>query len=62
MAQEINCPECNEEMTLHDTLYSNINTHRCKKGEHTGDVYKCDECGVLLCDNFLSGKIENFKY
>ena len=59
---EVKCPECNNIMELHDTLYSNITTERCKCGEHTGDVYKCEKCNILLVDNFLTGNLENYSF
>jgi hypothetical protein len=35
------CPECKREMELIDTTYSNYDSGRCYKGQHTGDIYEC---------------------
>lgn len=58
----MNCPECNTEMELIDTTYSNYDSPRAKKGEHTGDIYECKQCNGLFIDSFLSGKLENWSY
>jgi hypothetical protein len=52
------CHECDKELDIQDTFYSNINTARCKIGEHTGDIYYCDVCEHFWLSNFLSGRIE----
>jgi hypothetical protein len=58
----LNCPECDKEMELRDTTYSNINTDRCSKGEHTGDIYYCKDCDLWFLDNYLNGKLEYWSY
>lgn len=58
----MNCPECKKEIELVDTTYSNINTERCKNGEHTGDIYECEICNCLYIDNFLTHKLEIWNY
>lgn len=56
------CPECQKELEIHDTTYSNINTHRAKIGQHTGDIYKCEDCEQCWIDNKLTGNIESWSY
>jgi len=51
----MDCPECNLEMYVHDTTYSNINTKRCRVGDHTGNIWKCDKCEDSYLENFLNG-------
>jgi len=58
----MNCKQCDSEMEQVDTTYSNINTERSHKGQHTGDVYHCLECGRYFLDNFLTGNIESWIY
>jgi hypothetical protein len=51
------CPDCGLEMgDPVDTTYSNINTNRAFVGEHTGDIYYCEECEIRWLDDFLSGE------
>lgn len=58
----MNCPGCNEELEVHDTTYSNITTSRCNAGDHTGNIYRCEECDEDWLDNFLTGEIEPWTY
>lgn len=58
----MNCPECNINMEQIDTTYSNVETNRCKKDQHTGDIYRCQKCSELYIDNILSGKLEPWSY
>lgn len=58
----MNCPNCEREMEFHDTTYSNITTSRCNAGDHTGDIYYCEQCDCLFIDNFLTGKLEGWSY
>ena len=56
----LDCPECGELIEdIHDTTYSNVTTSRCRAGEHTGNIYKCESVWI---DNFLSGEIEPWSY
>ena len=51
----MNCPECDSEMGEPvDTTYSNINTERASKGQHTGNIYWCEQCECHYLDNFLT--------
>ena len=57
------CIECGELVEeVHDTTYSNINTNRAYKGQHTSDIYYCDKCDTLMIDDFLSGEVEEWSY
>ena len=58
----MNCLICGKEIELVDTTFSNITTNRCVKGEHTGDIYYCDDCQTHFLDNFLTGEIEYYNY
>ena len=53
----MNCPQCDNEMGERvDYTYSNVNTDRCKVGQHTGDIYKCEQCGICWLDSFLDNR------
>ncbi len=55
----MNCPECDNDMgELVDTTYSNIKTNRANIGQHTGNIYRCDNCECFWLDNFLTNKVE----
>ena len=55
------CPDCDTEMEQIDTTYSNINTNRCRIGQHTGNVYKCETCECSWLENFLNNsKLERW--
>ena len=56
------CPDCGKEMECIDTTFSNVNTEYCKKGDHTGNIYRCDICQIFWIDDFLSNKIHPFHY
>lgn len=56
------CPECGKEMILHDSTYSNINTGRSKIGQHTGDIYRCEDCEQDYIDDFLTDKLYRWCY
>lgn len=56
------CPECNNEMKLTDTTISNYETSRAKAGQHTGDIYFCNECERHFLDNFLDKELQNWSY
>jgi len=56
------CPECDKEMLATDTTYSNINTERASIGQHTGDIYTCENCELHFIDNFLTNNFEIFSY
>lgn len=51
------CPECGKEMILHDSTYSNINTDRAKVGQHTGYIYRCEDCEQDYIDDFLINRL-----
>ena len=56
------CPECNNEMELTDTTISNYETARAKAGQHTGDIYLCNECESHYLDNFLDKELQPWTY
>jgi predicted RNA-binding Zn-ribbon protein involved in translation (DUF1610 family) len=58
----MDCMNCGKELDIHDTTYSNINTYRASIGQHTGDIYKCDDCEIYFIDNKLTGIIEPWSY
>lgn len=43
------CPDCGEEMELHDTTYSNYTSPLCYSGQRIGEIFKCcnEECETL---------------
>ncbi len=49
-------------MILEDTTYCNYNSRYAKKGEHTGDIYYCEECNQHYLDNYLNNKLETWNY
>lgn len=58
----MNCLSCGKEMEITDTTYSNINTDRACVGQHTGDIYTCEDCEQHFIDNFLTGNFEGWSY
>lgn len=62
MVSILNCLTCDEELGIHDILYSNIDIHRAKRGQDTGYVYKCENCECYWLDNFMTGDIEEWHY
>lgn len=59
----INCTECGNWLEdVHDTTYSNMNTKRCYDGQHTGDIYRCEDCDVLWIDDFLTNTVHYWNY
>ena len=60
----IECAHCGHEITSepHDTTYANYTNYRVEKGQHTGDIYKCDECEGLTIDDFLDNVVRGWSY
>jgi len=56
------CTECNSKMEQIDTTYANFDSVRVKKGTHTGDIFECIECGILILDNLIDGTTEKWTY
>jgi hypothetical protein len=53
----MNCPDCGTDMgDPVDTTYSNVKTSRSCPGQHTGDIYSCEQCEIKWLDDFLSGQ------
>lgn len=50
----INCPCCGNELyEIVDTTYSNYQSKRCYEGQHTGNIYYCEDCELSVIDDFL---------
>jgi uncharacterized protein with PIN domain len=60
--KDINCPECKNELRFIESVYSNYNSGRAVKGEHTGDVYRCDTCEETYLDDFLINQLYVWHY
>ncbi len=58
----MNCPVCGNKMRFIEETHSNYATDRAIKGEHTGNVYRCDTCEKTYLDDFLSGELRRFGY
>jgi hypothetical protein len=58
----MDCPICDNEMEFKESTYSNYNSNRAIKSQHTGDVYRCEICEETYLDDFLSGKLRVFNY
>lgn len=58
----MNCTNCKQEMEQTDTTYSNMNTDRAKVGQHTGNIYTCEPCGLHVLENLLTDSIEPWSY
>lgn len=56
------CFNCSNKIILEDTTYCNYNSRYAKKGEHTGDIYYCEECNQHYLDNYLNNKLETWNY
>lgn len=57
----LDCPECGRNMGERvDTTYSNVNTPRADKGEHTGDIFRCDSCEIRWIDDFLENTLRQW--
>ena len=58
----MDCPDCGKDMgEAHDKTYSN--TGKKYPGvdpNHTGDIYKCEDCECLWLDNFITKNIEKY--
>ena len=62
LCEGLSCLECSKAMEQVDTTYSNINTNRAKVGQHTGDIYFCENCEQHYIDNLLTGNVESWSY
>lgn len=62
LCEGLECPDCGGCMEQVDTTYSNINTNRAKVGQHTGDIYFCENCEQHYIDNLLTGNVESWSY
>ena len=49
------CPECGEDMGEPiDITFSTMHTDRSRPGQHTGDIYECEQCEQRWIDDFLN--------
>lgn len=53
------CLECGKELDRHDTTYSNTGK---TNGQHTGDIYKCEDCELCFIDDFLTKQYRHWSY
>ena len=65
--ESMECPECNMEMEMTDTTFSNTNTKRAVSGQHTGNIWRCNnsECSddCFWLENLLEGgSLEHWSY
>lgn len=49
-------------MELIDTTYCNYNSPNAYKGQHTGDIYECKDCGELYIYSYLRDRLEIWYY
>ena len=58
------CRVCGSETALSDTTTSNVDTRRCGKGDHTGNIYEClnESCGAYTLENLLTGETSVWSY
>lgn len=50
----ITCPDCGTDLyEVIDTTYSNYQSKRCYEGQHTGDIYWCEDCECRYIDDFV---------
>ena len=58
------CPDCGEEMKLHDTTYSNYTSSRYYSGQQTGEIFKCcnEECEALYIHDWLVNDFYEWSY
>ena len=61
LCEGLECPDCGGCMEQNDTTYSNINTSRARRGQHTGNIYFCETCKNHWLENFLNNsKLERW--
>ena len=60
--KDLICPECNNELRFVEPVHSNYNSGRTVKGQHTGDVYRCDICEDTYLDDFLINQLYVWHY
>lgn len=59
----INCIHCGKELEeIVDTTTSNYNSDRTQKGQHTGDIYFCDDCEEYMIHDHLNNMIREWDY
>lgn len=59
------CVHCGAELPdePHDTTYCNYNSKRYSEGTHTGNIYRCTECGEDTLELVQEGgRLESWRY
>lgn len=59
------CVNCGEQLPdePHDTTFCNYNSSRYSKGDHTGNIYHCENCEEYTIELVQeSGKLETWNY
>lgn len=58
------CLNCGCDTELHDSTYSNYDSGRCYRGQHTGNIYKClnDECQSLFIADYVNNDYYEWSY
>ena len=57
----ISCPDCGKELSdIIDTTYSNYNSGRCYEGQHTGNIYWCEDCEIKVIDDFVNNCVRSW--
>jgi len=56
------CPECGADMgePVGKTFCNHPEYKFVKMGEHTGNIYKCENCKEYWLDNFINGFLERW--
>ena len=56
------CEECNSEIEQIDTTYSNFDSDRVRNRTHTGNIYECHKCEIMILENLITGSSERWIY
>jgi len=55
MSDDIICLYCGKDMEMVDSTTSNIKTDRAHVGQHTGNIWFCEDCEAHFIEDFLAG-------
>ena len=59
----IQCPDCKKELDeIIDTTTSNHTNEKVNAGQHTGDIYKCDDCEKEYIDDHVNNIVREWRY
>lgn len=59
----VDCYHCGKEIEeISDTTFSNYDSGRCYKGQHTGNIYYCGHCESYTLECLITGDIEPWSY